>query len=137
MHYIGNAFSLNMLGEADDVRVRRLTFSDVIVGFHDAPRTSVVGHESTAVILAGLLGLAPGALRPAGAGPSWPRPTITLQGGDTILVGQYSGPRLPEGATSLPDGAVIVWFLVSVTADALPDIYPDEVREGEIHTPGF
>lgn len=31
---------------------------------------------------------------------------------DTALVAQYSGPRLAEGATSLPDGAEIRYWLV-------------------------
>ncbi|MBI2642124.1 MAG: hypothetical protein HYW96_00935 [Candidatus Wildermuthbacteria bacterium] len=32
--------------------------------------------------------------------------------GYPILVAQYVGSRLPEGATTLPTGARIIWFLV-------------------------
>jgi hypothetical protein len=67
--------------------------------------TSAVGHETTAAIFATLLGReVPVA-----------RATLQLQPGDTVLVGQYSGPRLPEGATSLPDGAAIRWIVVRVS----------------------
>ena len=38
------------------------------------------------------------------------RVTVSLTHGEIILVGQYSGPRLPEGATTLPEGATIKWF---------------------------
>jgi hypothetical protein len=31
---------------------------------------------------------------------------------DVALIGQYVGPRLPEGATTLPEGANIEWWLV-------------------------
>lgn len=31
---------------------------------------------------------------------------------DAALIGQYIGPRLPEGATELPAGATIEWWLV-------------------------
>ena len=32
-------------------------------------------------------------------------------------MGQYSGPRLPEGSTSLPEGATIKWYLISTEED--------------------
>ena len=47
------------------------------------------------------------------------RATVALKEGDVALVGQYSGPRLPEGATSLPEGAAIKWLVVGVNAPAL------------------
>jgi hypothetical protein len=31
---------------------------------------------------------------------------------DTLIVAQYSGPRLPEGATTLPEGACINFYVV-------------------------
>jgi hypothetical protein len=39
---------------------------------------------------------------------------VSLVPGDRVLVGQYSGTRLPEGATTLPEGATIRWLVVSV-----------------------
>jgi hypothetical protein len=41
------------------------------------------------------------------------RVTVTL-GEEFSLVGQYIGPRLEVGATTLPAGAKVDWFLVSV-----------------------
>jgi hypothetical protein len=32
--------------------------------------------------------------------------------GEGVLVAQYRGPRLPEGATELPEGATIEWYVV-------------------------
>lgn len=43
------------------------------------------------------------------------RETVTLQAGDCAIIGQYSGPRLPEGATVLPEGATIRWILVEIS----------------------
>lgn len=40
------------------------------------------------------------------------RSTVTIQPGDVALVGQYVGPRPPEGATQLPEGARIGWLRV-------------------------
>jgi len=65
---------------------------------------SAVGHADTATVLGGLLGFEV----PAN------RTTVSLQKGETAVVGQYIGPRLPEGATELPQGARIVWLLVTV-----------------------
>lgn len=40
------------------------------------------------------------------------RVNVKLEPGVLILVGQYIGPRLPEGATTLPEGASIEWWTV-------------------------
>lgn len=42
------------------------------------------------------------------------RVNVQLHPGDSALVGQYTGPRLPEGATQLPEGARILWLRVDV-----------------------
>ena len=31
---------------------------------------------------------------------------------ELVLVGQYDGPRLPEGATELPEGATLEWWVL-------------------------
>ena len=36
-----------------------------------------------------------------------------FKAGDEVLVAQYVGPRLPEGATTLPEGASIAYELYS------------------------
>jgi hypothetical protein len=63
---------------------------------------SAVGHADTAAVFAAVLGTAVAASRI----------TVRLLPGDVALVGQYVGPRLPEGATALPEGATIEWWLV-------------------------
>jgi hypothetical protein len=40
------------------------------------------------------------------------RLTLRLEYDDIVLVGQYVGPRLPEGATTLPEGARIEWWTI-------------------------
>lgn len=65
---------------------------------------SAVGHADTAGLFGELLG--------------FPVPvnqiTVTMKPGDRAVLGQYSGPSLPEGATCLPPGASIKWILVTV-----------------------
>jgi hypothetical protein len=65
---------------------------------------SAVGHADTATVLGSQLGM------------SVPtnRCNVSLKKGDVVMVGQYRGPRLPEGATTLPDGATIQWLKVSL-----------------------
>lgn len=66
--------------------------------------TSCVGHADTAAIFSEVLGV------PVPVA----RASITLEKGKEALVGQYSGPRLPEGSTTLPEGATIKWLKVTV-----------------------
>jgi len=65
---------------------------------------SIVGHDDTALLFTSLLGHSVQARRVS----------TSLAPGDVVLVGQYNGPRLPEGATALPEGAKIRWILVEV-----------------------
>jgi hypothetical protein len=37
-----------------------------------------------------------------------------LAPGDVLLVGQYVGPRPPEGTTELPEGAEVRWTKVRI-----------------------
>ena len=103
--YITNAFSLNMVSAAQGF----IEFKEISVA--QAQRASAaavwgVGHADTSEVFCDVLGIDS---RPAA------RITITLQEGDTVVVGQYRGPRLPEGATSLPPGATIQWVALSVS----------------------
>jgi hypothetical protein len=65
---------------------------------------SAVGHADTAKVFSSVLG----------TDVPMARVTVSLEAGDRILVGQYSGPRLPEGATSLPQGASLKWAVVTI-----------------------
>ena len=105
--YILNAFSLNMVVGDADVSVREI--SPTMAASLAANCPSAVGHADTAAVFSSVLGV------PVPCN----RATVALKDGDVALVGQYSGPRLPEGATSLPEGAAIKWLVVGVNAPAL------------------
>ena len=111
--FLLNAFSLNMLNGNADVHVRQVSL-DVARNLAKVC-TSAVGHADTAAVFADVLGV--------------PVPTnrvsVTLEDGDTALVGQYSGPRLPEGATTLPEGATIRWMIVGVFRPSLEGLVDD------------
>ena len=107
--FILNAFSLNMIVGNADIVVREVSES-VAARLADAC-VSAVGHADTAAVFSNVLGVA----------VPCNRATVALKEGDVALVGQYSGPRLVEGATSLPEGATIKWLVVGVNAPALAE----------------
>jgi hypothetical protein len=108
-----NAFSANML----EVFPVSVTFTEITP---DQARTmllcaaeahgeadfimSAVGHADTAAVFSSILGV------PVPCN----RVTVVLGHHQEAVIGQYSGPRLPEGATSLPEGAAVKWLLVEV-----------------------
>lgn len=59
---------------------------------------SFVGHADTANIL----------------GVECHRGDLKITENDVLYVAQYMGPRLPEGATELPEGAVIEFYRVTL-----------------------
>jgi len=102
MKYLGNAFSLNMIAGSHDFRKRVLTEPEFVIGAADAK--SVWGHEQSAPIVSSMIGRT----------VELNRISLTLQPGDELYVAQYQGPRLPEGATALPEGAKFEWVVVTV-----------------------
>ena len=100
--FILNAFSLNMLVGNADISVREVSKS--VAASLACGCTSAVGHADTASMFSAVLGV------PVPCN----RATVALKPGDVALVGQYSGPRLPEGATTLPEGATIKWMVVTI-----------------------
>lgn len=101
---LGNAFSLNMIQGNKTLKTRVLDVEDVQDILKERAVVSVVGHDTTAVIFSSMLG----SHIPSN------RTTVKLEAGDDFIVGQYKGPRLEEGSTSLPDGASIEWIMVTV-----------------------
>jgi hypothetical protein len=103
MQLLVNAFSLNMLAvlpaRVGVVEIDLDTARELAPVF-----ISAVGHETTAALFSRLLG------REVNVN----RVSLKLAPDDILLVGQYSGPRLPEGATELPEGATIRWLLVHI-----------------------
>ena len=114
MLYLLNAFSLNMLSADADLSVRQISLDDARKLSSGA--VSAVGHADTAAVFADVLGT------PVPCN----RVSVTLEDGDVALVGQYSGPRLPEGATSLPEGAAIKWMVVGVCTPLIEEVGDDD-----------
>lgn len=108
--FLLNAFSINMLPAG----YTKVHFTDVGLGqavnLLSDGFVSAVGHADTAAVFSSLLGMPVLASRKS--------VTIPERGFGVsawvALVGQYSGPRLPEGATALPEGASIRWVAVHV-----------------------
>lgn len=103
MKYLANAFSLNMLQEGGTLIITREHISSKEV---PEEAVSVVGHDDIASVLSGILG------REVVKN----RVNNKVLEGDELYVAQYLGPRLPEGATSLPEGAKIEFYKITVKA---------------------
>jgi len=82
--------------------VSRRELEDVKIILENEQWVSAIGHQQTADILTNMLGIQ----IPVN------RQTIKLQKGDTLIVAQYVGERLQEGATTLPEGSRIDFFMV-------------------------
>ena len=107
MKYLLNAFSLSMLPPGNRlVSVEDITLQEAREELHEGSLFNAIGHADTDSIVRGLLDIK--ALLPG------VRLSIVLEPEDCAIVAQYSGPRLPEGATSLPEGAVILWKMVTI-----------------------
>lgn len=107
MVYVTNAFSLNMLPDncvVASILVTKISPDTAREFLKGNPFQSYLGHEDLASIASNILGV------PLNVN----RQTLTVQEGDAVLVVQYRGPRLPEGATQLPEGATIEFWLVDV-----------------------
>lgn len=108
MHLL-NSFSLGMLPEGFGaaVKVRHLDTEGARAwlgkGF-----VSAVGHADTAAVFESELGVP----------VAFNRVTVAIPMGKVWrgVVGQYVGPRLPEGTKTLPLGSSIKWILVTVQA---------------------
>jgi len=106
--YICNAFSLQMLAfEENMIRVTPVpspaAWLENVEPLFDILH-SAVGHADTAAIFSSVLNME----------VKENRTSISMSKDIELLVGQYSGPRLPEGATTLPQGATIKWFHVKL-----------------------
>lgn len=124
--YLINSFSLNMLEDLTaTIHTRELTADEartwlrIFAEEAGADRfQSAVGHADTAALFSSVLGL------PVPCN----RATVCLKAGDRAIVGQYKGPRLPEGTTELPEGAEIKWIAVEVQPPASENLTLAEVN---------
>lgn len=116
---ICNSFSLSMLPEwvaKGHITFQRLTLEEAQEFVRDWDWESAVGHADVAEIFSQQLGVE----IPVNRIKASFAPGIT----EEILVGQNTGPRLPEGATTLPEGAEIQWVLVTFTEDDIEEFSP-------------
>lgn len=100
---LGNAFSLQMLTENQVIKFTFISLDEAKHILKDAC-TSVIGHQDLANVLTNMFGFE----IPCN------RVNNKLHTGDKMIVAQFMGGRLPEGAITLPAGAVIKFVLVEV-----------------------
>ena len=98
-----NAFSINMLSpEGHDLAFRPCGAENVRNLHRNHGLVSAVGHADTAAVLSNILGF----------DVPCNRVNVELDRDHSLVVAQYRGPRLPEGATELPEGATIEFWQV-------------------------
>ena len=97
--YLANAFSIQMLSGPATVRFDEIDAADV-----PSDVTSVVGHADTAAVLSDLLGFE----------VPMNRAFVTLDEDTELYIAQLVGGRLPEGATTLPEGFSFKFYRVTI-----------------------
>lgn len=105
---LANAFSLQMLplGGFFNIMTKRISVAEAKEVLGSGSVESYIGHADTARILSGILGMEIPARRER----------MTVESGEVFLVAQYEGSRLPEGATTLPEGAKITFWMMEANA---------------------
>lgn len=109
---IMNAFSIQMIldliGETDGENQVTVSFSPLskekAAAILDGEVDSFIGHKETADIVSKMLGME----------IPFQRRFAKLVPGEAAIIAQVKGGRLPEGATTLPEGVEIVFILVMV-----------------------
>ena len=98
MKYLSNGFSANMV----DPSITKFALDARRIEREEIPQDaqSCIGHQDLAAIL----------------GVEFNRCNLVLKPGDTLFVAQYRGPRLPEGATEMPEGSTIEFWEYKLTA---------------------
>ena len=104
MLYVSNAFSLNMLLKRPQHLHARPISTDETRALLCQGFISAVGHQDTANVVGRTLGIE----------IPCERRNVVLDRGDKLIITQYTGPRLPEGTTALPEGAEITFWLVEL-----------------------
>ena len=100
-----NSFSIQMVAALDEASIsfKKISVEQAKNLLADGV-DSFVGHADTATVVGGLLGMKIPCQRRFG----------TLTVGETAVVAQVLGGRLPEGCTTLPEGMAIQFFQVTV-----------------------
>ena len=97
--YLGNAFSLQMV--ADNAIIAKVEVSPEEIPIE---AVSIIGHADTAAVVGSILG----------RNVPCNRASVMLDDEDTLYVAQVVGGRLPEGATTIPDGMEIKFYRITV-----------------------
>ena len=97
--YLVNAFSIQMLEKGGVVRFEEIDATEV-----PADVVSAVGHADTANVLTNMLGFE----------VPMNRINIALDENTELYVAQLMGGRLPEGATTLPEGFSFRFYRVTL-----------------------
>ena len=117
--YLTNALPLGACPERCSLRVSPATAREAAAAWAVAgtigPVTNAIGHPTTSELVVRQL-------KAEGAGYMAPgeRVTLELELGDTLIVAQYIGPRLAEGATELPGDARIEYRMVEIKGESKP-----------------
>ena len=100
-----NAFSIQMISAMNEASVsfKKISTEQAKNLFADGV-DSFIGHTDTATVVGSLLGMEIPAQRRFGS----------LAVGETAVVAQVIGGRLPEGCTTLPEGMSIQFFQVTI-----------------------
>lgn len=110
--YLCNAFSINMLNRAgQDISFVPVTKQAVANLLKNEDWESAIGHANTAAVLSSELGFSVTANRI----------NVSLTHETSLIVAQMTGPRLPEGATSLPNDVTIEYWQVYHAPKMLDD----------------
>lgn len=99
MLYLANAFSLQMVSLPAAIKAEEISPEEV-----SEHALSCIGHVDTASVVSSILG------RNVPAN----RVNIHLTQGDILYVAQLTGGRLPEGATTLPEGFSLKFVKVTI-----------------------
>lgn len=107
--YLVNAFSINMLEGSSDLTFGKISTETAYLFCKDALRDGVfinaIGHSTTDVLVRNMLNI--------NGLPQGERVNVKLKdSNDELIVAQYSGPRLEEGTTELPEGATVEFWNV-------------------------
>jgi len=103
---VTNGFSINMLSPGDAARltiqpISREVARDMLTG---SEFLSIIGHKDLAEVVSSDLGVKITANRV----------TYTVDGKTAMLICQYRGERLPEGAKKLPKGSNVDYYYVAL-----------------------
>lgn len=100
-----NAFSIQMISALNEASVsfRKISIEQA-KNLLNGEVDSYIGHADTARVISGMLGMEVPAQRRFG----------TLVSGETAIVAQVVGGRLPESCTTIPKGMSLQFFQITV-----------------------